>query len=107
MNPINPPSNHVFEEARQEFLASLSERERHMLHQNGTADQMIESMRKLDDGSKGRSWTRRVLRCVNSLRDTLEPYFKVVDILVQSHPEYAALVWGSVRLVFQVGVQFA
>jgi hypothetical protein len=78
-----------------------------MLGQIGTADQMIDTVRKLDDGTKGRSWTRRVLRCINTLKEALEPYFRVVDILVSSKPEYAALVWGSIRLVFQVCAQLA
>ena len=44
----------------------------------------------------------RIVASVKSFSDALEPYFESLGILVQSHPEYAALVWGAFRLVFQV-----
>ena len=34
--------------------------------------------------------------------ERLEPYFKIVDIFVSSNPQYAALFWGSLRLVLKV-----
>jgi hypothetical protein len=32
----------------------------------------------------------------------LEPYFDIVNIFMRATPGYASLVWGSVRLIFQV-----
>jgi hypothetical protein len=34
----------------------------------------------------------------------MEPYFEVINIFVSSHPEFAALVWGALRLVFVVRI---
>ena len=55
--------------------------------------------------SKGKR-SRLLAACsrIESFRGAIEPYFKVVDIVVSSHPEWAALVWGAVRLVFTVSV---
>jgi hypothetical protein len=39
---------------------------------------------------------------VTKIADCLKPYFEVIDVLVSSHPEYAAVIWGALRLVFQV-----
>ena len=33
---------------------------------------------------------------------SLQPYFKILNIVVQSHPEWSAIAWGAVRLVLQV-----
>jgi len=39
---------------------------------------------------------------VASFAGAFEPYFKIVEIMIGSHPEYAAIAWGAVRLLFQV-----
>jgi hypothetical protein len=31
-----------------------------------------------------------------------QPYFDVVEIFVQVKPEYMALIWGSLKLIFKV-----
>lgn len=49
----------------------------------------------------------RLKRLFDKLSDfsiRLSPYFDVVNILVSSHPEYSALVWGSIRFLFQVSI---
>ncbi|XXG95139.1 hypothetical protein Hte_001399 [Hypoxylon texense] len=43
---------------------------------------------------------------ISSLASCLRPYFQVIDIFVSSHPEFAALVWGALRLVFQLAGNF-
>lgn len=45
----------------------------------------------------GRWWKIAVSR--------INHYSQVVDTLVSSHPEYAALVWGALRFLFQVSLQ--
>lgn len=39
---------------------------------------------------------------INTLAVKLSPFFDVVSIFVQSHPEYSGIAWGAIRLVFQV-----
>jgi hypothetical protein len=39
---------------------------------------------------------------VKTFNDALSPYFEVVSIAIQSHPEIAAIAWGTLRLVLQV-----
>jgi hypothetical protein len=42
-----------------------------------------------------------LMRRLTAFSDSLKHYFDVIGILVQSHPEYAALAWGAFRLVLQ------
>jgi hypothetical protein len=51
--------------------------------------------------SKGRG-LRRAIYAVDALNDSLSPYFDIVAIFVQSHPEFAGIAWGSIRLIFKV-----
>lgn len=47
---------------------------------------------------KGRSIGSRLYTVLSSVRN----FCTVVDVFVSSHPEVAALVWGSVRMTMQV-----
>ena len=45
------------------------------------------------------------IKCVPRLRNVLEmlaPFNQAIGTMVQSDPQVAALVWGSVQIVFQV-----
>lgn len=39
---------------------------------------------------------------IQDLSNKLEPYFEIINLFVQTHPEFAGLAWGSIRLVFLV-----
>jgi hypothetical protein len=39
---------------------------------------------------------------INSIANRLSPFFDIAGLFVSSHPEFAALAWGSLRLIFIV-----
>jgi hypothetical protein len=39
---------------------------------------------------------------IKTFSSRLQPYFDILNIVVQSHPEWAAIAWGAIRLVLQV-----
>ena len=41
--------------------------------------------------------------CITELSKRVCYYGKVMDVLVQHHPEYVSLAWGAMKLVFGVG----
>jgi hypothetical protein len=41
-------------------------------------------------------------RCITEFSKRLCYYGNVMDVLVQHHPEYVALVWGAMKLIFSV-----
>lgn len=46
----------------------------------------------------------RLLRCckkISQFAERWEPFFEITNILVSSKPEWAALAWGAIRLVFK------
>ncbi|KAF2739919.1 hypothetical protein EJ04DRAFT_572652 [Polyplosphaeria fusca] len=102
-----PNHNQAFEEARNEFLASLSPKERAVFTKCPSPDQLVDDVKNLSQGKKDRSWGRRVIASISSLADSLQPYFDTIGTFVSSHPEYAAIVWGAFRLIFQLANNYA
>ena len=67
------------------------------------ARDVVEKFKKLARENLSRpSKIRKPLQAIARIADALQPYFEVVDIYVQTHPEYAGLVWGSLRFIFTV-----
>ena len=96
--------------ALQSFQSVLSDEQRRELQAIQTvpdADAVLIFTAQLDaqnarrkDGRKGRSIATRLYTFLQCARD----FSGVVDTFVQSHPEIAALVWGSVKLTILVRV---
>ncbi|KAM3064767.1 hypothetical protein ACMFMF_011762 [Clarireedia jacksonii] len=54
--------------------------------------------------------TSRLLKACEKIQyfsKAMSPFFKITDIFVSSHPDWAAIVWGAIRLVFQLSMNFA
>lgn len=48
----------------------------------------------------------KVCSVISRFSASLAPYFDIITIFVSSHPECAALVWGSLRLIFALSSNF-
>ena len=92
-----------FELALKEFRASLAPQEQSIFTQCHSADELIRHVENL--GSLKRVHRRgKFIQRISQFSKSLSHYFDVIGILVQSHPEFAALAWGAFRLVLQVYV---
>lgn len=65
---------------------------------------MVESLRSHVDQLRTphRSRLHDAISVIDEFGRSLSPIFSVVELIVSSHPEWAAIAWGGVRLVFQV-----
>ncbi|KAF2471412.1 uncharacterized protein BDR25DRAFT_27092 [Lindgomyces ingoldianus] len=43
---------------------------------------------------------------VDKIRVRMEPFFEIIGIFAQSHADIACIVWGSLRLLFQLGENY-
>ncbi|KAF2177985.1 hypothetical protein K469DRAFT_754797 [Zopfia rhizophila CBS 207.26] len=102
MSLPNPNHNQVFEQARDQFLASLSPPEKALFTKCPSAEKLVADVEKLGQARKDRLWGKRVVASISALGDSLKPYFETISIFVQSHPEYAAIVWGAFHLMFKL-----
>ncbi|OCL05745.1 hypothetical protein AOQ84DRAFT_322474, partial [Glonium stellatum] len=68
---------------------------------------MLASVRKVyETHSLQRPRLKRFFQKLGNLAGRLTPYFEVVNIFVQSNPQYASLVWGTLRFIFQLGTNY-
>jgi hypothetical protein len=102
--PYSDPNhpNAVFERARDAFIDSLPPAAKASFTKCPSASALIADVGKLGLERKDRLWGKRLTGCIAALGNSLEPYFEAIGIFVQSHPEYAAIVWGGLRLMFKV-----
>ncbi|KAH8891250.1 hypothetical protein GQ53DRAFT_823881 [Thozetella sp. PMI_491] len=101
---MKPPK--VFEEAQNRFLASLSRTERQQYAPCLSSDDLLQVIGRLDviarKGPSGKRW----LSVIKKFADGLEPYFKIIEIFISSNPEFAALFWGSLRLILKLASDY-
>jgi hypothetical protein len=96
----------IFEAARDRFLGSLCPEDRLLYSPCASAEDFREAVKKLEATATRVGRRGKPMRCVYTLSKRLEPYFEVVNIFIQSNPQYSALFWGAFRLVLQVGLIF-
>jgi hypothetical protein len=93
----------LFKLASDSFRDNLPVRERNSFKQYENATSMISEIQDLERSHPvNRSQLMTACRKIDGLARKLEPYFEVINIFVQIQPEYAGLVWGSLRMIFKV-----
>ncbi|KAK4071257.1 uncharacterized protein Triagg1_6288 [Trichoderma aggressivum f. europaeum] len=104
----NIDSNEAFDGAFRRFLESLSEAERARYAPVASPEDLLDGIKKLDLLSQRHQKTKlwRVLKCVETFSARLTPYFAIVNTVVSSNPQYAAIVWGLLKFVLQLAESF-
>lgn len=93
----------IFVEACRGVRGHLSEDKKSGFQEFRDSKSMIESVK--EECSHHRVNKSRLTQCcrqISKLSEKLEPFFDIVNIFIQSHPELASLAWGVIRLIFQV-----
>ncbi|KAL2822752.1 hypothetical protein BDW59DRAFT_149096 [Aspergillus cavernicola] len=99
----------VFQEAYRLFRESLPENVRAQLQEYDTVDAMTLAIEAQIQTTTDRLHKTRLHRCLdrfNSLGRLVNPYFQIVDIFVQTNPQYIGLFWGSLRLLFKLSSNY-
>jgi hypothetical protein len=91
-----------FQQAHAEFLAQLSDEEKKQFIAINDSQSFLAAVQDLQQFRKSNRKWDKLLTCVQRCGDCLQPYFEVVGTVIQSHPEVAAIAWGSFRLVLLV-----
>ncbi len=92
----------VFKHARDHFFQRLSSKDREVFAQINTSTELLDDLKKLQATFKdGQRWTK-IFSAVKACNDRLQPYFKIIEIIISSHPDWAAVAWGAFRLILQV-----
>jgi hypothetical protein len=93
----------IFQHVYQTFLNSLSEKELVYFVGFPDAANMLNAVNELvREHSVNQGFLSVCANKINSLAVRLSPFFDIVNIFVSSNPEFAAIAWGSIFLVFKV-----
>ena len=98
--PATSSTDTIFREAYDQFLAVLPPKFQGIMQQCNSPQEVLEYVGQLA-GNKFKNG-RAVAKNISSLNDKLVPYLEVFGIFVSSNPQFAALIWGALRLVLQV-----
>ncbi|KAK3378715.1 hypothetical protein B0T24DRAFT_138215 [Lasiosphaeria ovina] len=99
----------VFFSARDRFLAGLPEQDRLLFSPCAGRQDLLDGLEKLTAVAvrlKKRRGALVLLDMIDNFARRLEPFCKVIDTVVSSNPEIAALVWGGLRLVLQLASNY-
>lgn len=99
-------SDAVFEDAAVSFQAGLSPSAKALFTPVKTLDDLhmfLDSQTQKFEERK-RKPLLRGCQAIDKFSRTMQPYFDVVDTPVSSHPEYATILWGAIKFVFQVRI---
>ncbi|KAJ4152231.1 hypothetical protein NW765_017740 [Fusarium oxysporum] len=102
-------TNELFGKAKDEFLSVLSPEEAATFTSwtgQTTPDVLIEEAKRIAELFKDKSRSFRVYAQVSSFGESIRPYFEVLGIVVSSHPEWAAIAWGALRLILQLASNY-
>lgn len=93
----------IFRAASERFQSSLSDEQRSMFVAHPSSASMLQAMQDFAASRAGdRPLLERILVRIERVSTRLRPFFQVIEIFVSSRPEYAAIAWGSIRLIFMV-----
>lgn len=80
---------------------ALAEGEMHVFTDNTDMNSIMsvvdDNLKKYSSNEKSKAW-----KWLRRLSQRIAVYGGVLDVLVQHHPEYVALAWGTFKLLFMV-----
>lgn len=101
---IRSHAEELFKTVATNFQASLSPKERIIFQPFETPASMLREIEKDVKNYQNKRKLGVLCRKIENFSTAWAPFFEITGIFVQSNPEYAALAWGAVRLVFLVCV---
>ena len=97
-----PSSDELFRQARDEFLGSLSEKERDRFDLCESMEKLVADIKAQSDFAKSHRRISACLRQVQAFGNNLGPYFKVIELACGSNPEFANIALGALRFILLV-----
>jgi hypothetical protein len=96
-------ARHAFEAAKLQITNELQETDQQMILASGFVSMQSFLSTLLDARSKYESRrSGKAFAWLEKLSSRVMRYATVLDVLVQQHPEYVSLVWGSFKFLFSV-----
>lgn len=96
----------IFRDALDSFVKNLSQTEKKDFSEHKDAQSVIDAFQTITEKHPiHHSRLTNASRKFQHLVNRLQPYFDVIDTFIQAKPEYMALVWGSLKMIFKVSLR--
>jgi hypothetical protein len=102
LNPSRAELSRVFSHAAESFQRSLSPKEQSIFKKFSTSSEMLKDLYDNCKDVQNKSKISRLCQKIEKFATAWEPFFEITSIFVSSHPEFAGIIWGAIRLVFMV-----
>jgi len=98
------PAKRAFEEALQIFNGTLARNEEERLDPKKvtTMADVLKCTNSAKESWEDKPRWKKPRKWLERFSDRVTYYGKIMDVLVQHHPEYASLAWGAMKLLFVV-----
>ncbi|KAK3386582.1 hypothetical protein B0H63DRAFT_468028, partial [Podospora didyma] len=96
----------LFVQTRDECLEVLTSDEQARLSKCASMEDLLADLKAMEGFSKSRRRMTASLTKVKAYGDNLEPYFKIMEILCATNPEWANIALGAFRLILQLSSNF-
>lgn len=93
-------------EAREKFFFSVSGSDLELFSKCSSHAEFLADIRKLEVISHQGRQGAKLLKKIEKFSKGLEQYFKVIEMMISSNPEFAAIGWGVFRLILQLASGF-
>ena len=102
--PLHADGASIFQSTARSFREALSEEDK--LHLPGIEDASDMMKDLIARCTKAKESSKLLIACksIDKFAQRWQSFFDVVGIFVSSNPEWSALAWGALRLVFLVGL---
>lgn len=95
-------SSRLFKDAAEKFRRSLGPKEKALFKEFSTSSEMLKDLYDKCKEVQNKSKTSRLCQKIEKFSAAWEPFFEITSLFVSSHPEFAGIIWGAIRLVFLV-----
>ena len=102
---VSDSAQGLFILALQNFKSSLSEDDRVEFHDFRDAESMVKAINEQVSHTKEKNRLLACCRQIEKFAKKWEAFFEVINIFISTHPEWAGLAWGAIRLVFKVSAR--
>lgn len=102
--PLSSEENEAFSRALSSHLQNtLSDRETQIfLNADGSPEVALAIAANLDTEHRSKSKSRRLAEHIRHAVGGFKRYFHSIELVVSLHPEVATIVWGGIKLAFEV-----
>ncbi|TFK31420.1 hypothetical protein BDQ12DRAFT_137496 [Crucibulum laeve] len=100
------PKNEPFHKALEEYVQKLDPIDKaQFLQSHTTSDDVLQTIKSLNEEHRAKSSSRKIISRFSNTIKALEGFFNIIDAAVSASP-VAGIVWGSLKIVFQLTHSF-